>query len=380
MEERARGLAARLFQRHQAAAAADDRHALGPHRQPVLGRRAARQPRADQLRRGEGRPAWRDALPRARARLARHHRQRSGAGRHQLADDQGSLRRKRDQRAGADEARRPARGSGGAGGLPGIRGGGLHLRPGDLDRRGHDMKVIAVIPAFNEAATIHEVASRALAQLADVIVVDDGSSDGTAGALADLPVMLISNPSNLGKGASLWRGFAVALTHGADAIVTLDGDAQHRPEDIPRLIAAASEHPGRVIIGARLWDKGKVPPLRYFGNRFANFWVAWAAGCSVSDSQSGFRLYPASLLRKVRVAHGPTARFAFESEILIEAGRAGVRSVAVPIAAIYPPNARASHYRSAVDTARIVRMIAWKLFTRGFDLPALVRSLNPAKT
>ena len=85
-----------------------------------------------------------------------------------------------------------------------------------------------------------------------------------------------------------------------------------------------------MIIGARLWDKGKVPPLRYFGNRFANFWVAWAAGCSVSDSQSGFRLYPASLLRKVRVAHGPTARFAFESEILIEAGRAGVRSVAVP--------------------------------------------------
>ena len=242
------------------------------------------------------------------------------------------------------------------------------------------MKVIAVIPAFNEAATIRDVVRRALAELVDVIVVEDGSTDGTAAALADLPVMLISNPANLGKGASLWRGFAVALAHGADAVVTLDGDAQHRPEDIPRLIAAAGEHPGRIIIGARLWDKGKVPPLRYFGNRFANFWVAWAAGCSVSDSQSGFRLYPASLLKKVRVAHGPTARFAFESEILIEAGRAGVRSVAVPIAAIYPPNARASHYRSAVDTARIVRMIAWKLFTRGFDLPALVRSLNPAKT
>ena len=242
------------------------------------------------------------------------------------------------------------------------------------------MKVAVVIPAYNEAATIRDVAQRALAQLEDVIVVDDGSTDGTAAALADLPVTLLSNPENLGKGASLWRGFGLALTEGADAVITVDGDAQHRPEDIPRLITAAGEHPGRIIIGARLWDKDKVPPLRYFGNRFANFWVAWAAGCPVADSQSGFRLYPAAVLKHVEVAHGPGARFAFESEILIEAGRAGVRSLAVPIAALYPPNARPSHYRSAVDTARIVRMIAWKLATRGFDLPALLRSLSPAKT
>ena len=242
------------------------------------------------------------------------------------------------------------------------------------------MKVAVVIPAYNEARTIRDVACRALAQLKDVIVVDDGSADGTAAAVADLPVTLISNAVNLGKGASLWRGFAAAIAAGADAVVTIDADGQHCPEDIPRLLAAAGEHPGRIVIGARLWDKDKVPGLRYFGNRFANFWVAWAAGAPVADSQSGFRLYPAAVLKHVNVFHGPGARFAFESEILIEAGRAGVRSLAVPIAAIYPPNARASHYRSAVDTARIVRMITWKLVTRGFDLPALLRSLAPAKT
>ena len=240
------------------------------------------------------------------------------------------------------------------------------------------MKIVAVIPAYNEAATIRDVAARALAQLPEVIVIDDGSTDGTAAALGGLTVTLISNPANLGKGASLWRGFALALAEGADAVVTLDGDAQHRPEDIPLLIAAAGAFPGRVIIGARLWDRDKVPPLRYFGNRFANFWVAWAAGFPVADSQSGFRLYPAPLLKNITV--NPGTRFAFESEILIEAGRAGVRTSAVPIAAIYPPNARASHYRSAVDTARIVRMIAWKLVSRGFDLPALVRSLSLAKS
>ena len=222
------------------------------------------------------------------------------------------------------------------------------------------MKVVAVIPAYNEAATIREVAARTLAVLPEVIVVNDGSTDGTAAALEGLALTVISNPTNLGKGASLCRGFALALAEGAEAVVTLDGDAQHCPEDIPRLLDAGRAHPGSIIIGARLWDRGKVPPLRYFGNRFANFWVAWAAGHPVADSQSGFRLYPAHVLKSVRVFQN---RFAFESEILIEAGRCGVGSAAVPIAAIYPPGARRSHYRTAVDTARIVRLIAGKLFS-----------------
>jgi len=242
------------------------------------------------------------------------------------------------------------------------------------------MKIVAVIPAFNEARTIRDVAARTLRVLPDLIVVDDGSTDGTAAELEGMRLTVISNGENLGKGASLWRGFAVALAEGADAVVTLDADAQHQPEDIPRLVEAWRAQPGRIVIGARVLDRDNAPPLRAFANRFANFWVAWAAGCRVIDSQSGFRVYPAALLRRVKVAHGPGARFAFESEILIEAGRAGVRSAAVPIAAIYPPQARASYYRSAVDTARIVRMIAWKLVSRGLDLPALVRSLIPAKT
>jgi glycosyltransferase involved in cell wall biosynthesis len=238
-----------------------------------------------------------------------------------------------------------------------------------------EFNVAAVIPALDEAATIRAVAEGALRQAARVIVVDDGSADDTAARLHGLPVVLLRNASTQGKAASLWRGMEYALAHGVDAVITLDGDGQHDPADIARLIAAYRQSSGRIVIGARLSDRHKIPAYRYAANRFANFWIAWAAGYPIEDSQSGFRLYPASLLRRVLVAHDRGAGFVFESEILIEASRLGVASVAVPVAAIYPNSARPSHFRPVVDILRITRMVAWKLLSRGLHLRGLVDSL-----
>lgn len=222
-----------------------------------------------------------------------------------------------------------------------------------------------VIPAYNEAATIRDVAARALQQCPRVIVVDDGSSDGTAAALAGLAVQLLRNDTNLGKAAALWRGAEAALALGAERVVTLDGDGQHDPADIPRLVRAADAHPRSIVIGARLADPAVIPRSRYVANRIAAFWVSWACGQRLSDSQSGFRVYPAELFRRLRVPHGRARGFVFESEILIEAACLGFRCEFVPIAAIYRPGARASHFRPVLDVARITRMIAWKLLSRG---------------
>lgn len=235
---------------------------------------------------------------------------------------------------------------------------------------------IVVIPAFNEIRSIRDVVMRTLAQGIAVIVVDDGSTDGTADALEGLPVQVLRNSQNEGKAASLWRGFEAAKAVGARAVVTLDADGQHYPEDIPRLIQRHQTLPDHIVIGSRLHAAEKIPTARYGANRFANFWVAWAAGYPIRDSQSGFRVYPLALFDQVRIRHDRASSFVFESEILIEAGRRGIRSVAVPISVSYGLHHRGSYFRPVLDIARIARMLAIKLLSRGMYLQGLVRSLR----
>ena len=217
-----------------------------------------------------------------------------------------------------------------------------------------------VIPAYNEGATIRGVVVRCLEHVTTVIVVDDGSTDETHAALRDLPITLLSHPTNRGKSASLRWGLAQALRTGADAVITLDGDGQHLPEDLPKLIEAYMRDAGCIVIGARLHEKKQIPRARYLANRFANFWVTQAAGRAYPDTQSGFRIYPSLFLRMILAANAST-RFVFETETLIDAARMGFRSVAVPIAAIYAAGARPSHFRPVLDVLLITRMVAWKI-------------------
>lgn len=240
------------------------------------------------------------------------------------------------------------------------------------------MRVAVVIPAYNEAATIAEVAAAACASdtVDRVVVVDDGSTDGTTDQLAQHSVTVIRHETNLGKGASLWDGMQRAVTEGVEAVITMDGDGQHRAADIPLLVDAAVTHPNRLIIAARLRQRETMPRVRRFGNRTADFWISWAAGWPITDSQSGFRLYPAALIRRLASAGRHAPGFVFESELLIDATRAGFTPLAVPIDAIYRPDARESHYRPVVDTLLIIRMVAGKLLSRGMYLRGLWRSLH----
>ena len=242
------------------------------------------------------------------------------------------------------------------------------------------MDLAIVIPAYNEASTIRAIAQNALRVSPLVIVVDDGSSDATSEALSGLPLVLLRHEKNLGKAAALWNGFNTALDHDVEFVATLDGDGQHLPEDIRRLATAARRHPRHIVIGARMKGRDAAPMARRFANRFADFWISWAAGYPIADSQSGERLYPASLLRAVKVRHDCAAAFTLESEILIRGAQLGYPSVAVPVATIYAAAARPSHFRPVRDIGRIVVMVAKSLLSQGLHPAGLWNSLRRSPT
>ncbi len=238
--------------------------------------------------------------------------------------------------------------------------------------------VWVLIPAYQEARTIRSLASMALCYCPRVVVVDDGSTDGTSTMLEDLPVLVLRHEANCGKAASLRTGLAHALTQGAIAVVTLDGDGQHDPADLPLLLHAWRRHPSCIVLGSRLHDRAHFPPVRYRANRIACFWISWAAGHAIADSQTGFRVYPREV---IAIALGPRVRcegFAFESEILIEAAREHRQTVAVAIAGCYPAQARPSHFRPVMDISKIILMVGGRLLRRGLALRELWRSLGRA--
>jgi glycosyltransferase involved in cell wall biosynthesis len=235
-----------------------------------------------------------------------------------------------------------------------------------------------VIPAYNEARTIRGLAQAALTICPRVLVIDDGSADDTAQQLHGVAVVLLRHPGNRGKAACLRSAFAYALAHGAVCVVTLDGDGQHDPIDAPRLLAAWRAQPDRLVIGSRLHDRSQFPLARYRANRFACFWISWAAGHPIADSQSGFRVYPRAVMQLADRTHVHGNRFTFESEILIEAAAHGHHTLAVAIAGTYPQDARRSHFRPVVDIAKIVVMVANRLLRKGMYPLGLWRSLRPA--
>lgn len=234
------------------------------------------------------------------------------------------------------------------------------------------------IPAYNEARTIRTITKDALAICPNVIVVNDGSSDGTATELQDLPVTLITHPINRGKAACIRTAFTHALSMDARCVITLDGDGQHDPADAAGLFAAWQRQPDHIAIGSRLHDRAQFPLARYYANRFACFWISWAAGHPIADSQSGFRIYPRQVMAPALDGRVRGHGFTFESEILIEAAQQGCLTLAMSIPGSFPENARPSHFRPVVDVVKIVVMVAGRLLRQGMSPLGLWRSLGRA--
>ena len=211
--------------------------------------------------------------------------------------------------------------------------------------------ICIVIPTYNNAGTICDVASRAVAQGYPVIVVNDGSTDQTATLLeqSGLPLTILNHPYNRGKGIALRTALTYAHAQGFRYAITLDADGQHFPEDVPVLVGALSQHPGALIVGSRNLQAENMPGGNTFANRFSNFWFRVQTARSLPDTQTGFRAYPLDRLPSLRIL---TSRYEAELALLVFSAWKGIELVPVAIRVCYPEN-RVSSFRPFRDFFRI---------------------------
>lgn len=211
-----------------------------------------------------------------------------------------------------------------------------------------------MIPAYNEAPRIARVVGGCLrvGGLETVLVVDDGSTDGTAERAREAGAAVLRLEPNRGKGAALAAGFDRALAAGHRWVVTLDGDAQHDPAEVPRFLEVARGRGADVVLGDRLVHPEGMPPIRWLTNRVMSLVLSCLAGVQMADTQCGFRLFSDRVLRAVRPR---SLRFSYESELLVGAGRRGYRFARVPVRSIYAGGP--SRIRPLPDTARFLALV-----------------------
>lgn len=194
------------------------------------------------------------------------------------------------------------------------------------------MNPAVIIPAFNEEARVQGVVAGVRRHVAKVIVVDDGSTDGTADAAARAGAEVVRHPRNLGKGAAIRSGLRKAFEEGFDPAIILDADGQHECEEIPQFLRTARDQRADIVVGNRMGDTEGMPLVRYLTNRLTSFFVSRLAGREIPDSQCGYRLISRRAFETMRFR---TAGFDTESEMLIDAGRADMRIASVGVKTIY---------------------------------------------
>lgn len=212
-------------------------------------------------------------------------------------------------------------------------------------------KTCVLIPTYNNEKTLSGVIEGVLEFTSDVIVVNDGSTDGTTAILDRFKdrITVVSYHRNRGKGYALRKGFRKAIALGFQHVITIDSDGQHFPEDLKVMADAIEDNPDSLIMGARNMQQEGVPQKSSFGNRFSNFWYWINTGYKLPDTQTGYRVYP---LRKIRKMRFFTRKFEFEIEVIVRLAWRGVKVLSVPVQVAYEED-RVSHFRPAKDFFRI---------------------------
>lgn len=212
-------------------------------------------------------------------------------------------------------------------------------------------RICIIIPTYNNATTLERVLNEVLQFSTDVLVVNDGCTDGTKEILANIEgIIVLENEVNLGKGKALLLGFSKASELGYDYAITMDSDGQHYADDLPLFLNAIAEDPTKVYMGARNMDQESVPGKSSFGNKFSNFWFWAETGIKLPDTQTGFRAYPLEPISKMNLV---TSKYELEIEIIVRLAWKGRGFESIPVKVLYDAEERVSHFRPFTDFFRI---------------------------
>ena len=211
-------------------------------------------------------------------------------------------------------------------------------------------KILALIPAYNEAERISPVVIETMKFL-PVLVIDDGSIDRTAQTAAEIGAEVLKQQPNQGKGAALKAGFRYALDQEYAAVVALDADGQHDPEEIPKFTHRFAETGADLIIGAR--DFSEMPLIRRTANWLGKAALSWAMRETILDNQSGYRLISRSLLKDMTEIE--EEGFEFEVEMIIHCLRKGCSLEWVEIRTIYA--GESSHINPITHLVKYIRLV-----------------------
>jgi glycosyltransferase involved in cell wall biosynthesis len=237
---------------------------------------------------------------------------------------------------------------------------------------GKKARFAIIIPVYNHEHAVSDVIRKALCLNYPVFVVNDGSTDSTADRIRNLDgIRLLQHKENRGKGAAILTGFAQAAQV-ADWSITIDADGQHDPQDALKLIRAIPENARPIMVGSREGMAGThVPWTSRFGRGFSNFWVFLSGGTRITDSQSGFRIYPLPEAMDLNVT---AKRYQFEVEILVKARWRKIPVIEAPIRVRYAPGKeRISHFRPFIDFVRNTTTFTRLIFQR-IVIPASIRN------
>jgi glycosyltransferase involved in cell wall biosynthesis len=194
------------------------------------------------------------------------------------------------------------------------------------------MKVVAIIPCLNEERFIGDVVARAIKHVDKVIVVDDGSSDNTAKVASQSGAEVISHETRQGAGAATRTGFNAAIKYGAEIVVSLDGDGQHNPDEIPDVVQPVMAGKADLVIGSRFLCTAKVPIHRKFGIDAITWLYNVGHKDKIVDGQSGFRAYSRKTLEVIKITY---PGFGFSIQTLVQPRKNKLKITEVPISCIY---------------------------------------------